>query len=167
MKPEWSREPTSHEVRVARLVLAWVDSRGSRSPLASSTFVSVVAVLSLVLGFSLFAAAVSLGYLAWSLFVAAFRFSMLRDLLPMLAPALEAHPEGLEDSSTAMAVLDASRVYDVPRKRRQATLRAFVKGLLGDEASEAVSDCSAGHTPLCSHRMSGGSRQFWITVASR
>jgi hypothetical protein len=135
--------------------------------LASSTFVSVVAVLSLALGFSLFAAALSLGYMAWSLFIAAFRLSMVRDLLPLLAPALDAHPEGLEDAKTAMAVLDASRVFDVPRKRRQVTLRAFVRGLLGDEASEAVSDCSAGHTPLCSHRMSGASRQFWVTVASR
>lgn len=88
------------------------------------------------------------------------------DVLAVLKPALNEHPEGLGDVGLAFAVFDAARIDRIGGRRRTAALRRAAMEIVGPDGPASDWDCSMGHGVICAHRTERAAVEFWRSVAA-
>jgi hypothetical protein len=157
--------PDTPEGRIGATVMNWYAARYQPSALARPTVIGYISVFFVLTGNLGIGLAIYLGYMAWTFNVAFTQVRWLKTLSLIMVPALRLVPRGLDDQEAAVMILESSQASGFTRRQRISHLQLFLKAALVDRRPDGMTDCSTGHTPLCSHRISAETYRFWREVS--
>lgn len=153
---------TASENKIMGIVTQWFDEYFPKPAWASPLPILFASFTFMLLNLPVLALGLTFGYLLWVLVVIPRQILTMNVLVTLLAPALDAVPDGVTDTEFVIKTFEDSKIYETSTFRRKKTFIAYLQDRFGNIDGENA--CSQGHSEYCAHKAGIEGLKFWQKV---